>query len=169
MAAGTYFYQCENHTAMVGTIVVSDPTNQQGSDSENASIDCTRGEEYTITLTGLTDTRVYNLFTTDTTHTSATANQVTEGQGNGAVGGTTYSGSDEEVTFSPNETTPNTVYLTDTAGSDARLTINIHDAIYVPSWGEAEAAAAAPGADQREPTSIGKTGMAATLLTKQVV
>lgn len=150
MAAGTYFYQCENHSAMVGTIVVTDPTNQQGSDSENASIDCTRGEEYTITLTGLTNTRRYNLFTTDTTHTSATADQVTEGQGNGAVGGTEYTGSDEEVTFSPNETTPNTVYLTDTAGSDARLTINIHDAIYVPSWGEADAAAAAPGAaDQR--------------------
>jgi plastocyanin len=151
MAAGTYFYQCENHTAMVGEIIVNDPTNTQGSSSENASIDCTRGEEYTITLTGLTTDVSYNLFTTDTTHTVISANEVTEAQGNGAEGGTTYTGSDVEFTFSPNETTPNAVYLTDGGGSDARLTINIHDAIYVPSWGEADAAASSPGArDARE-------------------
>ena len=147
--ADTYFYQCESHAGMIGEIVVNDITNQQGSSSENASIDVTRGEEYTITLTGLTDSRVYNLFTTEGPH-SSNAGRLTEAEGNGEFGGTTFGTADVEVTFSPNQTTPDTVYLTDQSGSDAELTINVHDPIYIPSWGEADATVASGALDKRE-------------------
>ena len=76
---------------------------------------------------------------------------MTEGQGNGAIGGITYGGSDIEQPLHLTRLLPTLIYLTDTAGSDARLTINVHDPIYVPSWGEADATAASPGAkDARE-------------------
>lgn len=149
-SADTYFYQSENDNDMIGEIVVSDITNQQGSSSEQASIDVTRGEEYTITFTGLTDTIGYNLFTTAGGHTGNTGH-LTEAEGNSDADGITFGTSDIEHTFTPNQTTPDTIYITDKANGDAQLTINVHDPIYVPSWGEADAAAAAPGAkDARE-------------------
>ena len=148
-SADTYFYQSENDNDMIGEIVVTDITNQQGSSSEQASIDVTRGEEYTITFTGLTDTIGYNLFTTAGGHTGNTGH-LTEAEGNSDADGITFGTSDIEHTFTPNQTTPDTIYITDKANGDAQLTINVHDPIYVPSWGEADASVSSGALDQRE-------------------
>lgn len=148
-SADTYFYQSENDNDMIGEIVVSDITNQQGSSSEQASIDVTRGEEYTITFTGLTDTIGYNLFTTSGSHTGNTGH-LTEAEGNSDADGITFGSSDIEHTFTPNQTTPDTIYITNKANGDAQLTINVHDPIYVPSWGEADASVSSGALDQRE-------------------
>ena len=140
VAAGTYFYQCTNHAGMIGQIVVRDITNRQGGNNTNGTIDVTRGKTYTITLDNVTNGVAYNLFSAAAPQIGA-ANAITLAEGNGTPGGTTFLGAPITFTFTPNETTPNTVFLASQANTNNMVTITVNDNVYVPSWGQASAAA----------------------------
>jgi len=141
VAAGTYFYQCTNHAGMVGQIVVRDITNRQGANNANGTIDVTRGKSYTITLDNVTNGVAYNLFSAAAPQIGA-ANAITLAEGNGSPNGTTFNGTAITFTFTPNETTPNTVFLASQANTANMVTITVNDNVYVPSWGAAAGAAA---------------------------
>lgn len=140
VAAGTYFYQCTNHAGMIGQIVVRDISNRQGANNANGTIDLTRGKTYTITLDNVTNGVAYNLFSAAAPQIGA-ANAITLAEGNSAPGGTTFLGTPITFTFTPNETTPNTVFLASQANTNNMVTITVNDNVYVPSWGQASAAA----------------------------
>ena len=140
VAAGTYFYQCTNHAGMIGQIVVRDISNRQGANNANGTIDLTRGKTYTITLDNVTNGVAYNLFSAAAPQIGA-ANAITLAEGNSAPGGTTFLGTPLTFTFTPNETTPNTVFLASQANTGNMVTITINDNVYVPSWGQASSAA----------------------------
>ena len=156
VAAGTYFYQCTNHTGMVGQIVVQDTTNRLGSSSGNGTINVCRGKTYTITFSGnLSNGQTYDLYTTAGGHSTAN-DSVTAAEGNSAFTSTTNSGvawttgNTVTITFTPNETTPNTVYIGNRNSSMTNnLIINVNDVAYVPSWGTAAATSSGAG-DNRE-------------------
>ena len=133
VAAGTYFYQCQNHVGMIGQIVVRDITNRQGANNANGTMDVTRGQVYTITLDNVTNGVAYNLFTAAAPQVGA-ANALTAGEGNGAPAGTTFAGTPVTFTFSPNQTTPNTVFLASQANTGNMVTITVNDATFEPSW-----------------------------------
>lgn len=141
VAAGTYFYQCQTHAGMVGQIIVQDITNTIGTSSANGAMNVTRGETYTITFDGLTNSVKYNIFKAAAPQTGA-GNEISADEGNGTTGGTTYNGSAVTHTFTPNETTPNTVYIASQGNTNGMVTVNVHDPGYVPSWGTAAAGAA---------------------------
>ena len=136
VAPGTYFYQCQNHAGMVGQIIVESTENRQGSAGANGTMQVCRGKTYTITLDGLNSGVSYNLFNAAAPQ-SGTGNAISAGEGNSAAGGTTYSGSPVTFTFTPNETTPNTVYITSAANSNDQVAITVNDLAFVPSWGAA--------------------------------
>ena len=140
VAAGTYFYQCTNHAEMIGQIVVRDISNRQGALDANGTIDVTRGKTYTITLNNVTNGVAYNLFSAAAPQIGA-ANAITLAEGNSAPAGTTFAGTPITFTFTPNETTPNTVFLASQANTDNMVTITVNDNVYVPSWGQASAGA----------------------------
>ena len=158
VAAGTYYYQCQTagHTGMVGTITVVDTTNTQGSSTGNGTIDVCRGKTYTITFAGnLSNGQNYDLYTTAGGHSTANFS-VTAAEGNSAFTSTSSSGvvwttgSTQTITFTPNETTPDVVYVGNrNSAMSNNLIINVNDVAYVPSWGTSSYSA--PGAlDQRE-------------------
>ena len=136
VAAGTYYYQCTNHAGMVGQIIVESTENRQGSAGANGTMEVCRGKTYTITLDGLNSGVSYNLFSAAAPQ-SGTGNAISSGEGNSAPGGTAYSGSPVTFTFTPNETTPDTVYITSAANSNDQVAITVNDLAYVPSWGAA--------------------------------
>ena len=148
VTAGTYFYQCQTHTGMVGQIIVQDITNTIGTSSANGTMNLTRGETYTITFDGLTNSVAYNIFNAAAPQTGA-GNALSADEGNGTPSGTTYNGSAVTHTFTPNETTPNTVYIASQGNTSGQVTVNIHDAAFVPSWGTAAAGSTGAG-DNRE-------------------
>ena len=158
-AAGVYYYQCQTagHTGMVGTITVVDTTNTQGSSTGNGTIDVCRGKSYTITFAGnLSNGQNYDLYTTSGGHSTANFS-VTAAEGNSTFVDTTNSGvvwttgSTQTITFEPNETTPDVVYIGNrNSAMSNNLIINVNDVAYVPSWGTASAAAAPGAADSRE-------------------
>tara|TARA_B100002019_G_scaffold227680_1_gene200899 strand:- start:403 stop:2259 length:1857 start_codon:yes stop_codon:yes gene_type:complete len=136
VAAGTYYYQCTNHAGMVGQIIVESTENRQGSAGANGTMQVCRGKAYTITLDGLNNGVSYNLFNAAAPQ-SGTGNAISSGEGNSAPGGTSYSGSPVTFTFTPNETTPDTVYITSAANSNDQVEITVNDLAFVPSWGTA--------------------------------
>ena len=148
VTAGTYYYQCTSHAGMVGQIVVTDTTNRLGSASGNGTINVCRGKTYTITFSGnLSNGQIYDLYTTAGGHSTAN-DSVTAAEGNSAFTSTTNSGvawttgSTVTITFTPNETTPNTVYIGNrNSAMTNNLIINVNDVAYVPSWGTAAASA----------------------------
>ena len=133
VAAGTYYYQCQNHAGMLGQIIVESTENRQGSAGANGTMEVCRGKTYTITLDGLTSGLSYNLFTAAAPQ-AGVGNAVTSGEGNSAPAGTTYSGSAVTFTFTPNETTPDTVYLTSASNTNDQVEITVNDLAYVPGW-----------------------------------
>ena len=133
VAAGTYYYQCQNHAGMIGQIIVESTENRQGSAGANGTMEVCRGKTYTITLDGLTSGLSYNLFTAAAPQ-AGVGNAVTSGEGNGTPAGTTYSGAPITFTFTPNETTPNTVYLTSASNTNDQVEITVNDLAYVPAW-----------------------------------
>ena len=148
VTAGTYYYQCTSHAGMVGQIIVTDTTNRLGSASGNGTINVCRGKTYTITFSGnLSNGQIYDLYTTSGGHSTAN-DSVTAAEGNSAFTSTTNSGvawttgSTVTITFTPNETTPNTVYIGNrNSAMTNNLIINVNDVAYVPSWGTAAASA----------------------------
>jgi hypothetical protein len=92
-----------------------------------------RGKSYTITLDGLTSGLNYNLFNAAAPQAGVT-NAITSGEGNSAPGGTAYSGSAVTFTFTPNETTPDTVYLSSASNTSDQVAITVNDLAYVPGW-----------------------------------
>ena len=136
VTAGTYYYQCTNHPGMVGQIIVESTENRQGSAGANGTMEVCRGKTYTVTLDGLTSGVRYSIFHTAGAQTGL-ANEITAAEGLGTTGGTLYSGSPVTFTFTPNETTPDTVYITSNANSSDNVTITVNDLAYVPSWGTA--------------------------------
>ena len=136
VAAGTYYYQCTNHAGMIGQIIVESTENRQGSAGANGTMQVCRGKTYTITLDGLNNGVSYNLFNAAAPQ-SGTGNAITSAEGNSAPGGTAYSGSPTTFTFTPNETTPDTVYITSAANSNDQVEITVNDLAFVPSWGTA--------------------------------
>jgi|TARA_B100001750_G_scaffold213666_1_gene196329 plastocyanin len=144
VAAGTYYYECTSHAGMLGTITVVDTTNPQGSSTGNGTIDVTRGKSYTITFANnLSNGQTYDLYTTAGGHSTAN-DSVTAAEGNSAFTSTTNSGvawttgSTVTITFTPNETTPDVVYIGNrNSAMTNNLVINVHDMAYVPSWGTA--------------------------------
>ena len=144
VAAGTYYYECTSHAGMLGTITVVDTTNPQGSNTGNGTIDVTRGKSYTITFSSnLSNGQNYDLYTTAGGHSTAN-DSVTAAEGNSAFTSTTNSGvvwttgSTQTITFTPNETTPDVVYIGNrNSAMTNNLVINVHDMAYVPSWGTA--------------------------------
>ena len=136
VAAGTYYYQCQTHPGMVGQIIVESTENRQGSAGANGTMEVCRGKQYTVTLDGLTSGVRYSIFHVAGAQTGL-ANEITSGEGLGTTGGTLYSGSPVTFTFTPNETTPDTVYITSNANSADNVTITVNDLAYVPSWGTA--------------------------------
>ena len=136
VAAGTYYYQCTNHAGMIGQIIVESTENRQGSAGANGTMEVCRGKTYTITLDGLTSGLNYNLFNAAAPQAGVT-NAITAGEGNSASGGTAYSGSAVTFTFTPNETTPDTVYLSSASNTSDQVAITVNDLAYVPSWGTA--------------------------------
>ena len=141
VAAGTYYYQCQTagHEGMIGQIIVQDTTNRQGTSTGHGTIDVCRGKEYTITIDNVTNTGVaYDLFVD--TGTAGSSKQLTAAEG--SSGQVTYNGSAVTVTFTPNATTPNTVYIRNSSGTavnPAYVEITVNDLKYVPSWGKATA------------------------------
>ena len=133
---GTYYYQCTNHAGMIGQIIVESTENRQGSAGANGTMQVCRGKTYTITLDGLNNGVSYNLFNAAAPQ-SGTGNAISSGEGNSAPGGTAYSGSPTTFTFTPNETTPDTVYITSAANSNDQVEITVNDLAFVPSWGTA--------------------------------
>ena len=148
VTAGTYFYQCTNHTTMVGQIVVEDTTNRQGTSGANGTMMVCRGKTYTITLNNVTSGLSYNLFNASAPQ-AGTTNAITTDEGNSAPTGTSYSGSAVTFTFTPNETTPDTVYLSSASNTSDQVQITVNDLAYVPSWGTASATSSGAG-DNRE-------------------
>ena len=139
VAAGTYYYQCQTpgHTNMVGQIIVESTENRQGSAGANGTMDVCRGKTYTITLDGLTNAVSYSIFHTAGAQTGL-ANEITAAEGLGTTGGVQYNGSPVTFTFTPNETTPDTVYITSSANSADQVEIRVNDLAFVPSWGTAD-------------------------------
>ena len=133
VAAGTYYYQCQNHAGMIGQIIVESTENRQGSAGANGTMEVCRGKTYTITLDGLTSGLSYNLFSAAAPQAGVT-NAISSGEGNSAPAGTTYSGSAVTFTFTPNETTPDTVYLTSASNTNDQVEITVNDLAYVPGW-----------------------------------
>ena len=133
VAAGTYYYQCTNHAGMVGQIVVESTENRQGSAGANGTMEVCRGKTYTITLVGLTNGLTYNLFSAAAPQ-AGTTNAITSAEGNSAPSGTAYSGSAVTFTFTPNETTPDTVYLSSASNTSDQVAITVNDLAYVPGW-----------------------------------
>ena len=158
VAAGTYYYQCTTHGGMIGQIIVQDTTNRQGSNTGHGSIDVCRGKEYTITIDNVTNTGVaYDLFVD--TGTAGTSKQLTAAEG--SSGQVTYNGSAVTLTFTPNETTPNTVYIRNSSGTavnPAYVEITVNDLKFVPSWGKATAARKAGAAGASTTYSSGVRG-----------
>ena len=136
VAAGTYYYQCTAHPGMVGQIIVESTENRQGSAGANGTMEVCRGKTYTITLDGVTSGVSYSLFHTAGAQTGL-GDELLAGEGLNPTGGTLYSGSPVTFTFTPNETTPDTVYITSNANSADNVTITVNDLAYVPSWGTA--------------------------------
>ena len=136
VTAGTYYYQCTSHPGMIGQIIVESTENRQGSAGANGTMEVCRGKTYTITLDGLTSGLNYNLFNAAAPQAGVT-NAITSGEGNSAPGGTAYSGSAVTFTFTPNETTPDTVYLSSASNTSDQVAITVNDLAYVPSWGTA--------------------------------
>ena len=159
VTAGVYYYQCTAHTGMVGSITVRDVSYPRGSSTSNGTIDVCRGKSYTITFANnLTNGQTYDLYTTAGGHSVATES-VTDTEGNSAYTSNTNSGvawttgNTVTITFAPNETTPDTVYIGQRGGASitSNLIINVHDLAYVPSWGTAApSVSTASGNDQRE-------------------
>ena len=139
VAAGTYYYQCQNHANMIGQIIVEDTTNRQGSAGANGTMQVCRGKTYTITLDNVTSGLSYNLFNAAAPQ-AGTTNAITTDEGNGTPAGTPYAGSPVTITFTPNETTPDTVYLSSASNTSDQVEITVNDLAYVPSWGTAAAA-----------------------------
>ena len=84
-----------------------DTTNRQGSNTGHGSIDVCRGKEAAITIDNVTNTGVaYDLF--GDTGTAGTSKRTAA---EGSSGQVTYNGSAVTLTFTPNATTPNTVYI----------------------------------------------------------
>ena len=133
VTAGTYYYQCTNHAGMLGQIIVESTENRQGSAGANGTMEVCRGKSYTITLDGLTSGLNYNLFNAAAPQAGVT-NAITSGEGNSAPGGTAYSGSAVTFTFTPNETTPDTVYLSSASNTSDQVAITVNDLAYVPGW-----------------------------------
>lgn len=133
VAAGTYYYQCTSHPGMVGQIIVESTENRQGSAGANGTMEVCRGKQYTVTLDGVTSGVRYSIFHTAGAQTGL-ANEITSGEGLGTTGGTLYSGSPVTFTFTPNETTPDTVYITSNANSSDNVIITVNDLAYVPGW-----------------------------------
>ena len=148
VTAGIYYYQCTNHTGMVGQIIVEDTTNRQGSAGSNGTMQVCRGKTYTITLDNVTSGLSYNLFNASAPQ-AGTTNAITADEGNSAPTGTSYSGSPVTFTFTPNETTPDIVYLSSASNTSDQVAITVNDLAYVPSWGTASPSTAS-GVDQRE-------------------
>ena len=148
VTAGTYYYQCTNHAGMVGQIIVEETVNRQGSSGANGTMMVCRGKTYTITLNNVTSGLSYNLFNASAPQ-AGTTNAITTDEGNSAPSGTSYSGSPVTFTFTPNETTPDTVYLSSASNTDDQVEITVNDLAYVPSWGTASATAGGAG-DLRE-------------------
>lgn len=136
VAAGTYYYQCTSHAGMIGQIIVEDTTNRQGSAGANGTMQVCRGKTYTITLDNVTSGLSYNLFNASAPQ-AGTTNAITTDEGNSAPAGTSYSGSAVTFTFTPNETTPDTVYLSSASNTSDQVEITVNDLAYVPSWGTA--------------------------------
>ena len=136
VAAGTYYYQCTSHPGMIGQIIVESTENRQGSAGANGTMEVCRGKTYTITLDGLTSGLNYNLFSGAAPQAGVT-NAITSVEGNSAPGGTAYSGSAVTFTFTPNETTPDIVYLSSASNTSDQVAITVNDLAYVPSWGTA--------------------------------
>lgn len=134
VAAGTYFYACDNHEAAMGsTITVVDPTNRQGAADANGVIDVSRGQTYTITIDNATDQVTYNLFAGAAAQQTGAANALTAGEGNS--GGVQYTtGNPVTITFTPNQTTPDIVHLTSQANTADNVTINVHDLTWAPAY-----------------------------------
>lgn len=148
VAAGTYYYQCTSHAGMIGQIIVEDTTNRQGGAGSNGTMQVCRGKTYTITLDNVTSGLSYNLFNAAAPQ-AGTTNAITTDEGNGTPAGTPYAGSPVTITFTPNETTPDTVYLSSASNTSDQVEITVNDLAYVPSWGTASASS--PGAaDSRE-------------------
>ena len=133
VTAGTYYYQCTNHAGMVGQIIVESTENRQGSAGANGTMEVCRGKQYTITLDGLTNGLTYNLFSAAAPQ-AGTTNAITSAEGNSAPSGTAYSGSAVTFTFTPNETTPDTVYLSSASNTSDQVAITVNDLAYVPGW-----------------------------------
>ena len=148
VTAGTYYYQCTNHAGMVGQIIVEETVNRQGSSGANGTMMVCRGKTYTITLDNVTSGLSYNLFNAAAPQ-AGTTNAITTDEGNSAPSGTSYSGSAVTFTFTPNETTPDTVYLSSASNTSDQVEITVNDLAYVPSWGTASASAEGAG-DLRE-------------------
>ena len=137
-AAGVYYYKCTLHGAnMSGQITLVDTTNRVPSVAgANATINVCRGKTYTITVDGVQSGITYNLYAT-TFPNQGTTNQITADEGMGTVGGVQYNGTAVTFDFTPNETTPNTIYLSDAINSSFGVAIIVNDVAYVPSWGTA--------------------------------
>ena len=133
VAAGTYYYQCTAHPGMVGQIIVESTENRQGSAGANGTMEVCRGKTYTVTLDGLTSGLTYNLFNAAAPQAGVT-NAITSGEGNSAPNGTAYSGSAVTFTFTPNETTPDIVYLSSASNTNDQVAITVNDLAYVPGW-----------------------------------
>ena len=157
VTAGVYYYECTTHPGMIGTITVVDTTNQKGDNTQNGTINVTRGKSYTITFANnLTNGQTYDLYTTAGAHYDAN-DSVTAAEGNSAFTSTINSGvawttgSTVTITFAPNETTPDVVYLGNRSAATNNLIIHVHDMAYVPSWGTAApAVSTSTGNDLRE-------------------
>ena len=135
---------------MVGQIIVEDTTNRQGGAGANGTMMVCRGKTYTITLNNVTSGLSYNLFNAAAPQ-AGTTNAITTDEGNSAPSGTAYSGSPVTLTFTPNETTPDTVYLSSASNTSDQVEITVNDLAYVPSWGTASASSSGGGAgDLRE-------------------
>ena len=134
VAAGTYFYACDNHPAAMGsTITVVDPTNRQGAADANGVIDVSRGQTYTITIDNATDQVTYNLFAGVAAQQTGAANALTADEGNS--GGVQYTtGNPVTITFTPNQTTPDIVHITSQANTADNVTINVHDLTWAPAY-----------------------------------
>ena len=146
VTAGTYYYQCQTHPGMIGQIVVEDTTNRQGGAGANGTMMVCRGKTYTITVNNVTSGLSYNLFSAAAPQ-AGTTNEITVAEG--SSGAVAYGGSPVTITFTPNETTPDTVYLSSASNTSDQVEITVNDLAYVPSWGTASASAEGAG-DLRE-------------------
>lgn len=129
----TYDEPNENIGRARDTNDLNDATTTFGDGETDGVIFCTRGLVYTITVNVANSTRNFNLHTNNsgenanllgTNHDAAANANVTNGQGT--------------LTFAPDATTPNTVFIRDQNNSGRFVQINVVDMALTPGWGGAQ-------------------------------